>query len=430
MANRNWANGKAMYAMHVKPVLVDCNFMVSSTSPGGIINLKGPVVASVTMNQSSLPPGSPALGTARSYAILGASTVSNTGASVVTGNLGLYPGTAVTGFPPGVVVGMENIANAAAQAAQASASSAYTSMQAMTATVIPTALDGQALTPGVYKATSGTFTLAQSGPGTLTLNGAGIYIFQTTSTLTTGAGGTPTILLTGGASASNVYFVVGSSATINSGTAGVFNGNIIAEASITDSLGGTVNGSLIALTGAVTLSAATLSNAQSGGSTMGSGLIVVTLNDNYNRYFSEVDCDVRSPLNTPSASITAGQAYSVQSLGTTTPAQWQAAGFLLNQMTNVINGVGYPQINAAFIAASTQTIPGAPTVASTLWSGIDHIEVVGDPNKTIAPNFQQGIGAQIIMQCYAAGAPAAPVDGSVVSLMFYLSDSSILIQGE
>jgi len=148
-----------------------------------------------------------------------------------------------------------------AAAAQTAAHSAYTSLNGMTATPISATLDGQTLTPGVYS--TGAASLAGSGPGTLTFNGAGVYVIQVASTLVTGAGGTPTMTLSGGATAANIYWVVGSSATINSGFTGTFQGNVIASASITDTLGGTVNGSLIALSGAVTLSAPTLVNAQS-----------------------------------------------------------------------------------------------------------------------------------------------------------------------
>jgi len=205
------------------------------------------------------------LGTARSYGILGASAVTNTGNTVVTGNLGLYPGTSVTGFPPGVVSGTQDVANAAAQTAQTAAQAAYTSLSALSgsATAINAILDGQTLNPGVYKESSGTFNLATSSAGTLTLDGAGDYIFIASSTLTTGAGGIPTITLSNGATAARVYWIVGSSATINAGSAGTFPGVIIAQASVTDTLGGIVNGSLMALTGAVTLSAATEINAQS-----------------------------------------------------------------------------------------------------------------------------------------------------------------------
>ena len=205
------------------------------------------------------PVGSPNLATSAAYGILAASSISNAvGTSVVNGNLGIYPGTSVTGAF--TVTGATNIANAASNQAQVDATAAYVYLQGLSATAIPSILDGQVLTPGVYSETSGTFNLAASGTGTLTLNGAGLYVFKCSSTLTTGAGGVPIINLTNGALASNVYWVVGSSATINSGSAGTFQGTIIANTSITDTLGGTVNGRLLALTGAVALSAATIIN--------------------------------------------------------------------------------------------------------------------------------------------------------------------------
>jgi type VI secretion system secreted protein VgrG len=200
-----------------------------------------------------------------SFAILGASAVTNTGSSVLTGDLGIYPGTSITGFPPGTYSGMEHIADSTAHSAQTAAQASFTAKQTLglAGTTIPAALDGQTLTPGNYQFTGGAATLAASGPGTLTFNGAGTYILYTASTLTTGAGGVPTMTLTGGATAANIYWIIGSSATINSGSAGTFQGQIIAQASITDTIGGTVNGSMIALTGAVTLSAASSVNATS-----------------------------------------------------------------------------------------------------------------------------------------------------------------------
>jgi type VI secretion system secreted protein VgrG len=196
------------------------------------------------------------LGTAGTYGILAASAITNSvGTSIINGNLGEYPGSTVTGTF--TVTGATNLANGAALTAQGDALTAYNSFVAEApGTVIPSALDGQTLTPGVYSFSSGAATLATSGPGTLTFNGAGTYVIIMASTLTTGAGGVATMALTNGATAANIYWIVGSSATINSGSAGTFQGNIIAQASITDTLGGTVNGSLIALTGAVTLSAA------------------------------------------------------------------------------------------------------------------------------------------------------------------------------
>jgi type VI secretion system secreted protein VgrG len=176
-----------------------------------------------------------------------ASTSSSTSFNITSG---LYNGAG----------GTAHLNDADAQNAMAAANAAFTSMEGMTATPISATLDGQTLTPGVYSTGAG--ALATSGPGTLTFNGAGVYIISTASTLTTGAGGVSTMALTNGATAANIYWVVGSSATINSGSAGTFQGNIIAETAITDTTGGTVNGSMIALNAAVTFSAATTVNAQ------------------------------------------------------------------------------------------------------------------------------------------------------------------------
>ena len=155
------------------------------------------------------------------------------------------------------------------------------------------------------------------------------------------------------------------------------------------------------------------------------GVIVVQINGNFNRYFGGFSGQV-SALGASSATITANTAYVITSLGTTTPAQWVAAGL----------PIGFtPAVGAAFIAASSQTIPGAPTVApsASSGSGIDHIEVLGDVNQTIAPNhlISGAIpGSQLILQCFSGGVLTAPANGSAISLSFYLSESSILIQGE
>jgi len=253
-----------------------------------ITNVQNGALPSASVGTSGFFMSSPSsLATAASFAVLGASTVTNSGSSVLTGNLGLYPGTSITGFPPGTYSGTEYIANTVAQQAQSDALAAFTSMNAMSATAIPAILDGHTYTPGVYKEASGTFNLAASGPGTLTLNGAGTYIFQCSSTLTTGAGGAPTITLTGGATAANVYWIVGSSATLNSGHAGTFNGNVIAHASITDTSGGTINGSLIALTAAVTISSA--ANIIAAAISGGSGVVGTNNNSLTDKYFIVYD---------------------------------------------------------------------------------------------------------------------------------------------
>jgi len=197
------------------------------------------------------------------FAILAGSAITNTGASMINGNVGVAPGTAITagGW---TLTGTSHSNDGTAVAAQAAAYTLFTQMQTLglAGTSIPAILDGQTLTPGNYH--TGAASLAASGAGTLTLNGAGTYIIYTSSTLVTGAGGLPTISLTGGATAANVYFIVGSSATINSGTAGTFNGNIVANTSISISTGGgVVNGDMVALSGAVTIAGATTVNGQS-----------------------------------------------------------------------------------------------------------------------------------------------------------------------
>lgn len=439
MSNRFYSNAGHFYAPHVMPVLLDCNFVVDSTNANGlgISSLKGPGIANVFMNTTAgAPAGSPALGSARSYAALAATAITNTGSSVLTGNLGMSPGTAVTGFPPGSFSGSQNIANAAASAAQASALAAYTDLSTRTATPITAVLDGQTLAPGVYSEASSTFRLAQSGNATLTLNGAGVYVFIAASTLVTGAGGIPTMNLTGGATAANIYWVVGSSATINSGSAGTFQGNVIAVASITDTLGGTVNGSLIALNGAVTLSAAStivsqpLSVVPASGNLAqlnpnpGPGIIVVQLSDNYNRLLGQ-EFSVMSPL-TGSAltSVVNHTAYVITSVGTATQAQWQALG--------LPKGVT-PAIGAAFIASQSAAIPASGAVKVPGVSGIDSMEMLGNPNKTLSPvgiQSTQGIGSQILLQTLLSGSLVPPADGSVIELQFYLSNSSVVVAGE
>jgi len=192
----------------------------------------------------------PPLGGASSFAVVGASTVTNTGPTIVTGDLGLSPGTAVTGFPPGVVTGTIQVANAAALAAQNSITTAYNTLAGQPCNVSLTGIDlgGLTLTPGAY-----CFSSSAQLTGTLTLDAQGnpgaVWVFQIGSTLTT-ASGSRVVFINGGQSC-GAFWQVGSSATL--GTATAFSGNVFALASITMTTGATNSGAVFARTGAVTL---------------------------------------------------------------------------------------------------------------------------------------------------------------------------------
>lgn len=189
------------------------------------------------------------LATAANFAVLASSTVTNSGNTVITGaNLGLYPGTSVTGFPPGIVVppATQQITTPVANQAEIDAMSAYNFYQALAPGTTVSELAGMVLTPGTYTASS---TLDLSVGGTVTLNGAGNYIFQVGSALTINVGAT--VLLTNGATAANVIWLVGSSATI--GTSAVMVGDVIALSSVSLGTGASLAGRAIGLTGAVTL---------------------------------------------------------------------------------------------------------------------------------------------------------------------------------
>jgi len=206
------------------------------------------VIASQPALAQTVPVG---LGTAASFAVLAGTTVTNTGPSTVSGDLGVSPGTAVTGFPPGTVSdGTIHSADGVAGDAQSDLTTAYNDAagRSPTASVPGFIGAGQTLAPGVYKASS-----SLDVGGSLTLDGGGdpnaVFIFQAPSTLITDSASS--VILTNGAQACNVFWQVGSSATL--GTNSAFTGSILALTSISVDTGDTIAGRALARNGAVTL---------------------------------------------------------------------------------------------------------------------------------------------------------------------------------
>lgn len=190
-----------------------------------------------------------------SFAVLAGSTITNTGPTTINGNVGLYPGTAVSGFPPGIVTGGTiYVNNAVALQAQNDLTTAYNVLMGRPSTVDLTGQSLGNLGGGISALTAGVYNFDTSAQltGTLTLNGDAndVFIFQIGSTLTTASASA--IILGGTVQASNVFFVVGSSATLGSGT--LFKGQILALTSISLDTAAEIDcGAAWARNGAVTL---------------------------------------------------------------------------------------------------------------------------------------------------------------------------------
>jgi hypothetical protein len=213
--------------------------------------------------QAATPP-TVVLGTAGQFAVLAGSVITNSGVSTISGDVGSYPASTETGFdvcPAATCVNLTGVNHqdpndATMQDAKSALTTAYDDAAGRSSTLVGTELGGQTLVAGVYSSASGTFNMT----GTLVLDGENnpdaVFIFQADSTLITAAAAN--ISLTNGAQASNIFWKVGSSATL--GASSTFRGTILALTSITLGDGVTVDGRLLAGSGAATFTNATITN--------------------------------------------------------------------------------------------------------------------------------------------------------------------------
>ena len=210
------------------------------------------VLSTTSAGAAQAPVG---LGTSGSFGVLAGSGITNTGPTVITGDIGSFPTPSETGLGSVVLTGTDHRGDAVTQQAKTDLTTAYTMAAAATPTTsVPAELGGTTLTPGVYNGATLQIT------GTLTLNTGGdpnaVFIFQTASTLVT-ASNSSVIVLNGGR-ACNVFWQVSSSATLGTGSALI--GTVLASTSITASTRATVQGRLLAQNGAVTLDTNTITN--------------------------------------------------------------------------------------------------------------------------------------------------------------------------
>jgi len=214
----------------------------------------------VTANFALTGPSGPTaidLGCAAPYAIMAGSTITSTGLSIINGDVALSPGSALVGFPPGIINGVQEITTPTAADAKICLTTAFNDGQSrsLNAISLPGQLGGLTLAPGLYSNSSTSGISGTEANGILTLDAQGnanaVWIFQMGSTLTTDPA--TSIVLAGGAQAKNIFWIVGTSATL--GTNSVFYGNILADQAITLTTGAVLNGRALTRIAAITLDA-------------------------------------------------------------------------------------------------------------------------------------------------------------------------------
>jgi len=336
------------------------------------------------------------------FAVLAGSTIINSGPTVVTGDIGVSPGTSITGFPPGTFSGTIHAGDAIAAKGMADVTAAYADAVARSVGPVTVTGDigGQTFTAGLYQSLSS----LQISSGDLILDAKGninaVFIFQVASTLTTAAG--RSIVLAGGTQAFNVFWQVGTSATL--GANSVFLGSILADQSITLGAGATVNGRLAALNGAITLNSNTVTspppyialggiyNAASWAPTVAAGSIAAVFGNN-------LASSLTSATAFPLSATLGGTSFQVGNVGSplymTSCSQanlqipWESAGQTQAPVTATAGGlVSLPQ-NASLATFS----PGIFSL-NMLGTGQGAVEIA--PTAVLAA--PQGTGARPVMR--------------------------------
>ncbi len=271
-----------------------------------------------------------------------------------------------------------------------------------------------------------------NGFGARSLKGAGVSkVYMHTTASFTGTSTTASTTISGIASGTST-FAIGADITGTGIPTGAVITSIPSSSSITISLPSTA--------GATEAFGYTAPGSPAPGGPA-AGLIYVTFQDNWNYYYWGTAGFVSPLSGTPitistPASLTIGAAYTIVSLGTTTLLQWQAAGVPIGTYfgSPTAGTPSLPTVGTTFIAIATSGL-GTGVVETSTWSGIDHIEVIGDPNQTISSKtptiLGQSGGAYMVLQALnATGVVTAPTNGTVIGLSFFFSNSMITVKGD
>jgi hypothetical protein len=240
---RQSSNGHASAVVHARPTPIHKFAWFAACFAAALV-----AFALVAQRASAAQPPVK-MGTVNAFALLAGSAITNTGPSVINGDMGVGPGTAAGGFPPGTLNGTAHITDAVASIAQNDLTTAYNDAAGRgPATAVPADLGGLTVTSGVYESAS-----ALGLTGAITLDAQGdpnaVFVFKAGSSLTTASASVVRVI--NGGQACNVFWKVGSSATL--GTTSTMVGNVMALTSVSLNDGVTVNGRILARNGAVTL---------------------------------------------------------------------------------------------------------------------------------------------------------------------------------